>query len=99
VKANITVDLLNKIEILNDLMLFSKYSLWFERLTTYGRRIPMFYGKFSDALYKVLYIRGCTRGDAPIVDINVADPSMLTASIANYSIIVNFGDDLVLKVS
>jgi hypothetical protein len=97
VKANITVDLLNKIEILNDLMLYSKYSLWFERLTTYGRRIPMFYSKFSDALYKVLYIRGCTRGDAPIVDINVADPSMFTVSIANYSIVVNFGDDVVLK--
>jgi len=98
VKANIIVDLVNKIEIFNDLMLYSKYTLWFERLTTYGRRIPMFYSRFSDALYKVLYIRGYTRSEAPIVDINVADPSMLTASIANYSIIVNFGDDLVLKV-
>jgi hypothetical protein len=98
VKANIIVDLANNIGVLNDFMFYSKYSLWFERLTTYGKHIATFYSRFNNALYKILYIRGYTKGDTPIVDVDVADPSKLSTSIANYSIVINFGDDLVFKL-
>jgi len=97
VKANITVNLVNEIKDFDNLMLFSKYFLRFERLTTYGDRITMFYNRFSDALYKVLYIRGYTIGDAPMANINIVDLSKLSISIANYNIVINFGDEIVFK--
>jgi hypothetical protein len=98
VKANITTNLVNEIKVFNDLMLFSKYSLRFERFSTYGRHITMIYSRFSDALYKALYIRGYTIGDAPIVNINVVDPSKHSISIASYSIVINFGDEIVFEM-
>jgi hypothetical protein len=98
VKANITANLVGEIKDFNDLMFFSKYSLRFERLTTYGGHIAMVYSRFGDALYKMLYIRGCTIGDAPMANINVVDPSNLSISVANYSIVINFEDEIVFKV-
>jgi len=98
IKANITVNLVNEIKVFNDLMLFSKYSLRFERLTTYGGRITMVYNRFSDALYKMLYIRGYTIRDTPIANINIVHLNKLSISIANYSIVINFGDEVIFKV-
>jgi hypothetical protein len=98
VKANITANLVGEIKDFNDLMFFSKYFLRFERLTTYGGHIAMVYSRFGDALYKMLYIRGCTIRDAPMANINVVDPSNLSISVANYSIVINFEDEIVFKV-
>jgi hypothetical protein len=97
VKANIIINSVNEIEVFNVLMFYSKYSLRFERLTTYGGRIPTFYSRLSDALYKVLYIRGYTIKDAPIVNINIVDLSKLSTFTANYSIVIDFGDEIVFK--
>jgi len=98
VEANITINLVNEIKVFNDLMLFSKYSLRLEMLTTYGGHITMIYNRFGDALYKMLYIYGYTTGDIPIANINVVDPSKLSISIANYSIVINFANEIVFKV-
>jgi len=98
VKANIIINLVNDVKVFNDLMLFSKYSLRFERLTTYGERIIMIYNRFSDALYKMLYIYGYAIGDVPIVIINVVDPSNPSISISNYNIVINFANEIVFKV-
>ena len=97
VKADIIINSVNEIEVFNNLAFYSKYSLRFERLTTYGGSIPMFYSRLSDALYKALYIRGYTIKDAPIANINIVDLSKLSTFTANYSIVINFGDEIVFK--
>jgi hypothetical protein len=97
VKADIIINSVNEIEVFNNLTFYSKYSLRFERLTTYGESIPMFYSRLSDALYKALYMRGYTIKDAPIANINIVDLSKLSTLTANYSIIINFGDEIVFK--
>jgi hypothetical protein len=97
VKADIIINSVNEIEVFNNLAFYSKYSLRFERLTTYGGSILMFYSRLSDALYKALYIRGYTIKDAPIANINIVDLSKLSTFTANYSIVINFGDEIVFK--
>jgi hypothetical protein len=98
VKASITVNLMNEIKVFDNLTFYSGYSLRFERLTTYGKNVTMYYSRFSNALYKILYVYGCTIGDYPIVDINTVDSNMLNTFIASHSIVLNFGENLVFKV-
>jgi len=70
-KANIIIDFVKDVNIINSLAFYSSSFILFERVTTRGYSIPMTYTKLSDAMYKVLYIHGYTVRDSPIVNINV----------------------------
>jgi len=94
-KANIIIDSVKDVNIINFLAFYSSPSVRFERLTTCGRRIPMTYTKLTDAIYKLLYIYGYTVSDLPIVNINVVEPGKVGEDITLKSLMLNFGEDLV----
>jgi len=65
IQAFIIVDRVGDLNILNHMGLYSPIQLEYVRITAYGKTIPQIYNPLADAIYKVLYIRGFTKGDSP----------------------------------
>jgi hypothetical protein len=94
-KAENIMSLMKDIRIANNLVFYSEASISYERVTTYGKYIPMIYGKIQDAWYKVLYIHGYTTKDTPIVSINSVTTDELFGAISKYSMIYSTKIDCV----
>ena len=87
------------INTISRLIFYSEASIAYERITTYGERMPMVYGRLQDALYKALYAHGHTIRDRPIVSIDSVVPSELSDAVSKYSMVHNFGREYVFLKS
>jgi len=65
IQASIIVDGVEDLNILNSIGLYSPIQLEYGRVTAYGKTITQIYNPLADAIYKVLYIKGLTKGDNP----------------------------------
>lgn len=90
-KAEILINLLQRIGTLRNIVFSSTRSITYMRYSAYGSSYNTTFSAIGQALWEVMYIRGLTRGDAPIIPIKVT-----ITETSSESVILSTPTDIVL---
>lgn len=97
IKASYIINFAKDLKVIDDLYLYSKNTVIYERVMHYGERIKMVYNRVGDALYKELYISGYTINDQPIYSINYILPIDYEKKLLTLNLIYCNGKEYILK--
>lgn len=95
VKGEMVLNLLRDVNELSHASFYSEKSLTYTRYTAYGYVFNTTYSTFSQAIWKVMYLKGLTTRDAPVIPLETIAPSGFGSKTRVNDLVVNTGADMV----